>query len=296
MAPRLARPLVFAALLVALLAALCARAASAQSPFRSTVTFGDSMTCNWPLSVLFHGPDNLWGADPAEAVFLKAAAAGDQITDYSALAARASEVRGEFYSYVDHCLTGQQTPGTFFFWQAGTNEFLNNQAAFRSQPPGQNATTDRILDTYLRDAFDQIYLLVLCHPGARIAVWTIPDVTLLPIWWGQISLQDMANLRAHLQRANDVLRALEWFPQVAVVDFDAVWRATIAAPPAVGGRALLGPPAWGQGTDLFAEPFHPTAVFNALIANGFIATLNARFGLTIPSYTQAELLAMTYAP
>jgi hypothetical protein len=269
--------------------------AQSQSPFVETVSFGDSLTCNWPLALIFHGPPARWGRDPIEAVFAKAAQPQDRLTDYAAVGARATELRGQLQAYGDRFLAGDPVPGTFFSWQAGTNEFLDQQAALRRDAPGQNPATDLVVDQLLLRAFRQVHLLMTCHPTARIAVWTIPDVTLLPAWWGQLQTQEIANVRAHLRRANGALRAFELFPRVALLDLETLWQVAATTPLQVGGRPLLPPPAFGRGDALFADPIHPSAVFNALAANVLILRMNSRWGWRLPFYSEAELLAMTQA-
>jgi hypothetical protein len=67
-------------------------------------------------------------------------------------------------------------------------------------------------------------------------------------------------------------------------------------PPVIFGHALVPPPAYGEYDHLFADEIHPTAVGNALIANYFIVSMNAKWLDDIPLYSRSELADLAHIP
>lgn len=258
----------------------------AQVDLRETVTFGDSLTNN-DLFGRFRHP--LYGRDPMEAVFVKAAGPNARLRNYAVGGARARDVRSQILLYALDHLVGGKPLGTLLSYEAGGNDVLRHVGTLSRFPPGPitDPLTDRILETIV----DDLVVLAIHHPGARLVVWTIPDVTTAPLHW-RLGAAEKRNLRANLQGINGFLRALEVFPNVVVLDVEAIWRRHAAAPPVVKGRPLLPPPAFGRLDALFADPIHPSAVGNALLANACIERMNRRWGARVPPYSEAELAAL----
>lgn len=258
----------------------------AQVQFRETVTFGDSLTNNDFFGRLRHP---LYGRDPMEAVFFKAAPAHARLRNYAVGGARARDARSQILVYALDHLVGRKPLGTLLTFEVGGNDILRHVDTLARFPPGP--ITDPLTDRILRTIVDDLVVLAVYHPGARLVVWTIPDVTAAPLHWRR-SPAEKGNLRANLRRINDFLRALEVFPDILVLDVEEIWRRQAAAPPFVKGRPLLPPPAFGRLDALFADPIHPSAVGNALLANACIERMNRRWGTRIPSYSAAELAVL----
>lgn len=85
-------------------------------------------------------------------------------------------------------------------------------------------------------------------------------------------------------------------PNIVVLDTAALIQDLASDPPVLGSQQLAGPPATGLFAGLFADDIHPTAVGNALAANGIIDLSNARRGAGIPEYADPELRALARLP
>jgi hypothetical protein len=67
-------------------------------------------------------------------------------------------------------------------------------------------------------------------------------------------------------------------------------------PTIIRGVELKRPPQWDGWDYICADPYHPTAVSNALIANQMISDINFTTGANIPLYTEGELAALARIP
>jgi len=281
-------------LLVVFLAAV--PAAFGQADFTDTVTFGDSLTHNDLLWLYYGNPPDLYEADPMEAVFDKGAAAGDDLTSYAVAGSESKDVELQIDLYFFNRLIQSQDQATLFGFEIGGNDVLNSIGLLAANPPGQNPSADAVIDGIIANMKSDLFLLRRTHKKARFVVWTIPDVTLTPGLWNSLSPGEVANVRAHLERVNTLIRSLDALPYAVVLDLYTLLEITVANPPVLFGHQLVPPPAHGDYDDLFADEIHPTAVSNALIANAVIKLINAKWNDDIPLYTKEELADLAHIP
>lgn len=282
--------------LAALVFAAGARTAAAQADFSAFVTFGDSLTHNEILASINDKPVALYGADPMEAVFDKGAVGGDDLGRYAIAGSESGDLSGQIGFYEFFVGISSQDPATLVSIEAGANDMLNNFALLSTNPPGQNAQADAVMDSILDNLKDAFLRMRSNVPGVRFIVWTIPDLTLTPRYFGQVTQNQIDNIRAHLERVNRKIRRGANRPKVVVLDTDALIAQFVAAPPVLRGQPLDPPPAFCEFDDLFADDIHPTAVSNAILANETSLGINAKWGGTIPLYTEDELADLAQIP
>jgi lysophospholipase L1-like esterase len=273
------------------IAVLCALAARGQD-FAQTVAFGDSLTANDLLWLAYGTPRDLYGADPAEAVFDRAARRGDMLSSYAVPGSRSQGLVAEAVLYGKRVLNGKQAPATFTHLETGGNDCFEALELLAGASPGDDPGADAVMDGLVRRVSKTLALLRLAAPGARCVVWTVPDITLTPkVMARGLSAGDTARVRAHLERANAALAALA-DARTLVFDAYTLSRRLLTVPPLVGGQPLRLPPETGGYDCWFADAVHPTAVANAILANAVIDVLNARWDAGIPPYSDAELAAL----
>lgn len=287
---------IFALALAALVFAAGARTASAQADFSAFVTFGDSLTHNEILATINDKPTALYGADPMEAVFDKGAVGGDDLGRYAIAGSESGDIGGQIGFYEFLVNISAQDPATLVSIQGGANDMLNNFAILSSNAPGQSAQADAVMDAILDNLKDAFVRMRGNVPGVRFIVWTIPDLTLTPRYVNQLTPTQIANVRAHLERINRKIRRGANRPKVVVLDTDALIAEVVVTPPVLRGQTLDVPPAMCEFDDLFADEIHPTAVSNAMIANETSMGINAKWGDTIPLYTEDELADLAQIP
>lgn len=258
--------------------------------FSQTVAFGDSLTANELLGFPFRF--SLYGADPIEAVFRKAARSGDRLNSYAVPGVESNLAIAEIAVYAGRYLAGDQKLATLISFEIGANDLLNDFDRYAAGPPGANRAVDAQIDRIIDRIFSDLLLLYLAHPRATFVVWTLPDVTYTPKLWHLRNGQAGDNFRAHLARINGFIRWTALVPEVVVLDTETLIRSLTESPPTLQGSSLLPPPAMGRHNCLFADDIHPTAVGNALVANAIIDALALKFATSLPKYTEAELAAL----
>lgn len=274
---------------------LAAAPLAAQHPdFAETVTFGDSLTSNWLLGLPFR--TSLYGDDPMELVFDRAAAGNDRLTDYAIPGAKSDLMLAQIVAYAVRRQAGVQGRATLFSFEIGGNDVLDHWNLLSANPPGADPAADAVIDQLIHTIGSDLALLWVTHRGAGFVVWTIPDVTFAPRHWSDRNTARGDNFRAHLARVNSLLRLLGALPGFVVFDTEAFVRAHATNPPVLRGRQLAGPPVTGVHDGLFADSIHPTAVGNALGANEIIGLMNARWSANIAPFTEAELAALARIP
>lgn len=256
--------------------------------------FGDSLTDNEYAYAFF--PDlpldpAIYGADPFEAVFKKAASQTDQLENFAIVGSTSADVLTVVEAYAEARAAGALQPATIVSLQAGGNDFLSlaNLAVLGSAPPGESAAADQIVDEIRNNLMSALtQLRTLDKP--QIVLWTVPDVTLTPYVLSlELDATATANIRMHLERVNQFLRAQGNRPDIAILDTAWLLTEVTFAPPIILGVELVPTPYFGFPAAIFADPIHPTAVGNGLLANEMIAQLNATFEDSIPFYSEAEL-------
>ena len=259
------------------------------------VSFGDSLTDNDSLYLLFGTDPWIYGPDPFEAVFQQAADHDDQLENHAVLRSTSSDVLDQVRSYVDARDAGEIDSASLISLQAGGNDFLTTEVllTLASAPPGESELADSVASEIRGNLLAGLRLLKSSDRNAALVLWTIPDVTLSPYVIGLgLDAASQVNIRAHLERTNRLIRTLERQPRIAVLDIFTILVEVSIAPPTIGHIALTPPPYFGFGSAIFADPIHPTAVSNGLLANELISKLNARFGDSIPTYSDSELLKL----
>lgn len=287
----------FSISMILALTTLTASAVPARAAVDTTrsVSFGDSLTHNDLLHFLFEGNPDLRGADPFEAAFNKAAAEDDDLLSFAVLASTTSDVLDQVQTYVQLRRDGVLPPATLINYQAGGNDILDNLAALASAPPGANRQVDRVTFGIKIRILKALLKLSRIDRRADLVVWTLPDVTQIPLVQAMgLPEAALANVRRHTECINAVIRIFGRTRRVAVLDLYAVLRNTVANPPVLFGMSLIGPPSFGDFDNIFADPIHPTAVGNAILANGIIHAMNHEFRDNIPLYSELELAELAF--
>lgn len=267
---------------------LAAGQAFCQVDFSETVTFGDSLTCNEPLWLKYGGEEEDYGPDPMESVFIKGANPGDNLQSYAVAGSMATHLRAQVLAYLAAKVARVQDRGTFFSIQIGGNDIAENIDLLASTPPRKKRAADVVINRIAMRIGDAHKLLKRTHPRAQFIIWMVPDVTLTPKYLGRFDETQLANIRAHIRRAN--LAILNLQDRRTVVFNHFLWmNQTVVNLPTVGGQVAIGPPMYGFSGCLFADHLHPSAMSNALQANAMIGQINAAFRDTIPLYTDAEI-------
>lgn len=271
-------------------------AAFAEVDTSRSVSFGDSLTHNDLLPFLF--PPNtpkLYGADPFEAAFYKAADADDDLVNMAIVGSLSADVLDQVRAYVDLRRAGVLERATLISIQAGGNDVLDNIALFASAPPGTNREADCVKAKVLFNLFKGLLKLRIVDGKVDTVIWTIPDVTQIPLVQGMgLPAPALDNIRRHIEEMNWVIRFYGRRSNTAVLDLYRLLRRTVAKPPVLAQMTLIGPPAFGDFDHIFADPIHPTAVSNAILANGIIVAMNAKFDDNIPVYSKLELAMLAF--
>lgn len=283
------------------------------------VTFGDSLTDNDYLFLLpppfgnVYGPI-AYGQDPVEAFYSKAAQPGDQLTSFAVLGSVSGRgncdnpfedtcgVLTQVEKYVAMRKAGTIEPGTFISLQAGGNDILDiennfaNLFALASAAPNENWQVDWIVDQIKLNMLVSVIKLRSVDK-APVVLWTAPDVTLTPLVLSfGLTSQQSANIRAHVEDLNQFIRSLgsdrgSRKDKIMVLDAGQLLTTNTFAPPVILGTPILPSifGAMGERTDQFADPIHPTAVVNAMLANELIEVVNASLNSEVQSYSELEL-------
>lgn len=283
------------ALITCLFLVLMVPVSHAQVDTSQFYTFGDSLTDNDLLFNFFGTPPEIYGADPAEAMFLKAAQPGDQLINFAVLGSTSAEVLAQVRSYEQGRRAGSLPAASLVSLQAGGNDFLDiqnlsaNLFLLTAFAPGENEMADQVV----RDAQQNLQrCMQILQRGDRlqIVLWTAPDISLTPyvLSFG-FNAEELSNLRAHIARLNRYLRATGRRSNTAVLDSSALLTHLTWQPPQILGVTIDPTPAFGYATAQFADPIHPTAVVNGMVANEMIYQLNLAFHDAIPFYSELEL-------
>lgn len=264
------------------------QAAAQELDFEHCICFGDSLTNNDFLGLVYFRAQSLYGKDPFEAVFAKARSGGDTLNSYAVAGATSAQLALQIDTYEFLELIFLAPSATLFNIEIGGNDFLDNKSLLGAHPPGTNANADAVVDRFLNRLEGQLKRLAN-RKGVELVLWTVPDITITPDGLATLNPTQATNIRGHLKRANDRIRSFRNRPRVAVLDFVPLQRFVVANPPEIQGNTLVPPPSEGDYDDLHADDVHPTAVANALIANAMIQLLNDKFQVSIPFYTEQEL-------
>ncbi len=257
---------------------------SAASAQLTAVTFGDSLTHNDLLGIFQSNPQDLYGDDPMQAVYKKAATLSDRLDSYAVAASLTGQVDGQIDLYESNRSLGPQPQAGVIGYEIGGNDIRRNMSLLTQHGIDENMTADTVVTEIMLNNMNQLSRLASSHPNGRAVLWTIPDVTLTPEWYGLLTPQQIANVEGHTIRANEYINSLASLPNVVVFDLFSFLREVVANPPVIMGQALVGPPAKGAYNNIFADPVHPTAVANAMIE-----AINVKWGLGIPLYSEQEL-------
>lgn len=284
-------------LLLSLSLYLFAPAVYGQADFTDTVTFGNSLTHNDLLGIVYGNPQDMYGMDPAEAVFEKGAIAGDELVNYAIAGSESDDIRYQIDLYEFFRLLQIQDKATLFGFEIGSNDILNNVNLLAAYAPGENPSADAVVDNIIDNLIQDLSRLRASHLEAQFVVWLIPDVTLTPDLWNDLFPDEVENVRAHIERVNRLIRGAgdRFYFLVAFDSFTAI-QEVVFDPPVIFGYPLVPPPAYGDYDHLFADEIHPTAVSNALIANEIIMQINEEWNDFIPLYTEEELADLARIP
>lgn len=266
-----------------------------QVDFTRMVSFGDSLTHNDILGAFYDNPQDLYGLDPFEAVFEKAAAESDSLRNFAIAGSVSSTMGFQIFLYQFYRNLSDLPPATLIGFEIGGNDILNNRHLLKSHYPGTDSGADAVIDTLIGNIKGNMQWLFQTHPNALFIIWTIPDVTLTPsVMNNNFSSEELSNIIAHVERANDALRRAMDHPAILIFDLFAFIQTFVSEPPEILGQILGAPPLYGEYDYLFADDIHPTAVANALIANAIIVEMNEKWQTDIGLYSIDELALMAH--
>jgi phospholipase/lecithinase/hemolysin len=275
---------------------LFAPAAFGEADFTEVVTFGDSLTHNDILGLVYGNPQDMYGADPMEALFNKGAIPGDELTNYAVAGSESGHVELQIDLYDFFRLIFLQDKATLFNFEIGGNDILNNADLLSTHAPGENAQADAVIDNIISNIQKNLRRLWSSHPDAQFVIWTIPDVTITPRFWNALTPEEVENIQKHIERVNQRIRNAQRYPFVVVLDLYKLIQIGVSNPPVIIGHQLVPPPDYGDYDRIFADEIHPTAVSNALIANFIIMLINKKWDDTVSLYTQEELADLAHIP
>jgi len=240
--------------------------------FEWTSTYGASATDN-------DGLDS--GRDPFEIVFDQGSSAGDALTNYAQSGSIAAEMLGQFMLYRGDVSSSASERNTFHAVGTSANDVLRQMTGVAANPPGVDAALDETLDRSIHAVLTSTNWLVNNHPDAVLVQWTLPDLTMAPMF-ESLPPTEVSNMQAHIQRINDEIWTLDAHDNIIVVDFYAFMHDLEASPPVLRGVTV-------NPGDLYVDNKHPNVLGNALAANEIISRINAELGTTIPQLTEDEL-------
>lgn len=269
----------------------------AQADFTDTVTFGNSLTHNDLLWIAYGNPPDLYEMDPMEAAFSKGADGGDELANYAVAGSESGDISAQIDVYELFRLFGVQDKATLICLEVGGNDILNNTGLLAASAPGEDPAADAVIDDIITNMIQDLARLRSTHTTTEFIVWTIPDVTVTPDLWNELTPDEAENVRAHIERVNRLIRkAGARFPFLISMDLYTLVGYIVDHPPVIFGHQLVPPPAYGDYDHLFADEIHPTAVSNALIANMIIGLINSQWNDDIPGYNQEELADLAHIP
>jgi len=274
-----------------------ASSAFGQANFTDTVCFGNSLTHNDLLWIVYGNPPDLYGMDPMEAVFDKGAVTGDELASYAVAGSLSDDVSVQIDLYDFLRLLGNQDKATLFNFEIGSNDILNNIGLLAAFAPGEDPSADAVINNIISNMREDFFRLRSSHPAAQFVIWLIPDVTLTPDLWGELDPVEIDNVLAHIDRVNRMIHnAGNRLDFVVALDIYSLIQEFVSDPPVIFGVQLVPPPAYGDYDHLFADLIHPTAVSNAMIANDMILDINVKWNDAIPFYTEEELADLAHIP
>src|SRR5262245_28837677 len=240
-------------LLAVLICAIPPATAFGSVDFSHVVTFGDSMTHNDILWIFFGAPPAMYGNDPAESVFLKGARPSDKLTNFAVAGTPSSRVEWEIAAYETQVKQGHIPPATLVNFQIGGQDLLDNVDLLVSAPPGANPQADAVIDQLIANYVHAVNRIKSAGTELKLVVWTIPDVTLTPRFFGKFTPQQVANINGHVDRANQVIRGLRIPDRLLIFDLYSIEQYFIANPPVIAGFQIVGPPQFGLYWAFFAD-------------------------------------------
>lgn len=267
--------------------------ADAQVDTKHCVAFGDSLTDNDDVYLYFGTLPILYQEDPFEATFLKAKSQGDALTKFAVLGSKSSDVLTQVQYFSSLRRKGLIAPATLISLEAGGNDFLdvNNLLTLASAAPGESELVDGLIDDIRFNLLRSIQTIRQTE-RAPIVLWTIPNLTFVPYTYNpafDLDATELQNLDLHAREINQFIRALCQRRGLILMDMAKVLEESTYVPPVIAGTTILPAPFYGQQAMIFADPIHPTAVANGILANEMIDSLNQNLGDDIPLYSEAEL-------
>jgi len=196
----------------------------------------------------------------------------------------------------DHLDASQLTPVPQF--TADFQEIVNRLTAAGSIPVFANIP-DVVDIAFLMDRNDLIKFLGSDQGLPAGSYTTVPAMMMLKLGLANASIFQDPNyvlnptevgiIRARINTFNTIIRNTAMASGLAVVDVNAYFKAFATAQPTVFGVRITSHFLGG----LFSlDGVHPSNFGHAIVAATFIATMNARYGISLPGFTTAEWTAM----
>jgi lysophospholipase L1-like esterase len=172
-------------------------AAFGQANLANVVTFGDSLTHNDMLGLFSGSPQDMYGADPMEAVFNKGAAPEDHLARYAIGGSQSDQITLQIGLYQVNRRFGRQDSATLFNLEIGGNDILDHIKLLASSAPGTNPSADAVINNLIENILKDLLYLRKIDQQAQFVLWTVPDVLLTPMLWDSFDSTEMDNIRAH---------------------------------------------------------------------------------------------------
>ena len=284
-------PLLLSLCLFAVTAAYRPVASQFTPDFSSFVTIGDSYTDNdWGR------PRSMYGADPFEALFDKASAPSDVLSNFAIGGTTTDDLPQMINNYRDAVDNDIIEQATIFGIEIGTNDMFDIIHQIKNVVAGQDPSVDALVNGILNRLKISTKYLLDTHPQALIILWNLETARCWPAF-PNITNAQWDNIDTHYQRVNQAIaQAPRYSSRVLVLDMYQVFGKLCTQPTILRGSELKRPPQWYGWDYICADPFHPTAVSNALIANQMIRDINSATGASIPLYTENELANLARIP
>ena len=284
-------PLLLSLCLFAVTAAYRPVANQITPDFSSFVTIGDRYTDNdWGR------PRSMYGADPFEALFDKASVSSDVLSNFAEGGTTTDDLPRMIDDYRDAVDNGSIQQATMFGIEIGTNDMFNIIHQIKNVVAGQDPSVDALVNGILNKLKISTKYLLDTHPQALIILWNLETARCWPAF-PNITNAQWNNIDTHYQRVNQLIaQAPRYSSRILVLNMYQVFGRLCTQPTILRGVELKRPPQWDGWDYVCADPFHPTAVSNAIIANQMIRDINSATGTSIPLYTENELADLARIP
>ena len=185
----------------------------------------------------------------------------------------------------------------------GGNDFLglaDAVGAGQIAPADIPAALAQTATTLITNVETSVSTLLAANPNVRVAVWTLPDVTITPIAQAEAAGNPdaqalFAGINAATAEYNTFVKSLGTNPRIAVVDLAGVVSKALATSTngtiTFGGQTInLVVPGDDYHNFFLADGLHAGTVAQGIIADTFVEAIDAKFGDQLFPVTEPEII------